>query len=144
MKLTRMLRTNSFTEAQAARKTAQRSQAKADLADFGSEARQARTAAAADFRQARDVATPEAGESGLHLNWRNLINARVWLAAAFVYMVVGALLSIIWAPLAWAAVPLIPLVIVGYAFAPPVVCPHCHKRVKLGANTCRFCGRNTS
>jgi hypothetical protein len=78
------------------------------------------------------------------MNWGNLFSLRVWAAAFFVGFI-GALLGLIWPPLGTVGF------LLGFgwtmyfqvAHGAPVVCPHCHKRVKIGATTCRFCGKST-
>lgn len=80
--------------------------------------------------------------------WVNLLSFRVWFLSGFAALLLGglpaALLSALWGPLKYLGAPLMVLVFLvvftGNLFAPPVKCPQCGKRVKVGARRCHHCG----
>ena len=83
----------------------------------------------------------------LTISWaatvRKLFSFRLMLGAIVVAVVVGAVASLAWQPLAYIWIPTFLLVWVGGALNPLHVlyCPYCKKRVKAGADSCHHCGR---
>lgn len=67
---------------------------------------------------------------------------RVLLGCGLVAALVGALLSLVWEPLSYGAVPVFVALWIGVVLNDDTVvrCPHCRKRVKVGASTCHRCG----
>lgn len=89
---------------------------------------------------------------GPEMHPENAASLRVFAGAGCGALLLGGglagLLSLLWAPLgytSWFFIPLFLLVFLGCAIAgPPVSCPHCGKRVKVGYDTCHHCGRTTT
>ncbi len=80
------------------------------------------------------------------MNWTALFSLRVWWGAVLVGFLVCILPALLWPPLGTAAF------VAGFGWTmhfqltqgTPLRCPHCLKRVKVGAATCRFCGQRTT
>lgn len=79
------------------------------------------------------------------MNWTALFSLRVWGGAVLVGFLLCLPFALIFPPLGTVAF------VVGFGWTMyyqltdgmPLRCPHCRKRVKVGATTCRFCGRDT-
>jgi hypothetical protein len=72
------------------------------------------------------------------------LSVRVIVACAVLAAVAGGLLSLLWQPLAYVAVPVFVVAWIGSTLNQEAVlyCPHCRKRVKVGAGVCHHCGRD--
>jgi hypothetical protein len=96
---------------------------------------------------------PSAGKSGTPTAGRQLATAgeavrrlasiRLVLIALFGGLVVAIPLSMIARPLGYAFFPVFLLLWIGTALSRDyaLACPHCRKRVKMGADVCHHCGR---
>lgn len=79
------------------------------------------------------------------MNWTALLSLRVWGGAVLVGLIACFVLAL--------ANPILGSLgfLGGFGWTmyyhltagSPLICPHCRKRVKVGARTCRFCGRST-
>lgn len=74
---------------------------------------------------------------------RQLASIRLILIALFGGLLVAIPLSMIARPLGYAFFPVFLLLWIGTALSRDyaLYCPHCRKRVKMGANVCHHCGR---
>lgn len=74
---------------------------------------------------------------------RRLASVRLVLMALFGGLLVAMPLSLIAKPLGYAFFPVFLLLWLGTALNRDYAldCPHCRKRVKMGANVCHHCGR---
>jgi hypothetical protein len=75
------------------------------------------------------------------VNWVNLLSPRVWFSAMITGILAAVLPGMLWEPL---MMPVFWVVFVAMLLAlavgPPVRCPDCQSRVKVGAIRCRRCG----
>jgi hypothetical protein len=74
---------------------------------------------------------------------RRLASIRLILTALFGGLLVAIPLSLIARPLGYAFFPVFLLLWIGTALSRDyaLYCPHCRKRVKMGADICHHCGR---
>lgn len=74
---------------------------------------------------------------------RRLLSIRLIVIALFGGVLVAVLLSLIARPLGYAFFPVFLVLWIGTALSRDYAldCPHCRKRVKMGANVCHHCGR---
>ncbi len=90
-------------------------------------------------------ATPTAGRRLVVVGEliRRLASIRVVLVALFGGLLVAIPLSLIASPLGYAFFPVFLLLWLGTALNRDyaLYCPHCRKRVKMGAEVCHHCGR---
>jgi hypothetical protein len=79
-----------------------------------------------------------------HIGWGKIFSLRILVGAFVLGAIAAAILGAIWGPLAYLAVPVGLLAWGGLVTDPAVAvrCPHCHKRMKLGATVCHHCGRD--
>ncbi len=73
--------------------------------------------------------------------WLNLLNPRMWMSAGFTAILAGIPAVLIWEPLAAPVVVTVFFAMLALMSLNPPSCPHCRKRVKIGATTCRGCGQ---
>jgi hypothetical protein len=79
------------------------------------------------------------------MNWSNLASFRILIAALVIAGIPAALAAAIWPPLGTAVLlGIFGVIYYNVLFNPrfQAYCPHCRKRVKLGADTCHHCTRS--
>jgi hypothetical protein len=74
---------------------------------------------------------------------RRLLSIRLIVIALFGGALVAVMLSLIARPLGYAFFPVFFVLWIGTALNRRYAldCPHCRKRVEMGANVCHHCGR---
>jgi hypothetical protein len=74
---------------------------------------------------------------------QNVLSIRLFLVCLFTGAIVGGVMSLLWSPLVYVGLVGGGILWLLAVFNPATVlyCPHCRKRVKLGAESCHHCGR---
>lgn len=82
----------------------------------------------------------------MRIDLRKAGSFRVGLGAFLGALIVAAVLGMIWQPLAYVFIPLFVVLWLVMLVDPATVayCPHCSKRVKIGATACHHCGRDVA
>ena len=93
----------------------------------------------------RSSEVPAARQGGLTVNWSSAFSFRVIFAAFFMAVLVAILPSMVSSAFGGVVFVLVFLAVYGMAIFNPnaavLYCPHCRKRVKVGADTCHHCGK---